>query len=90
MIPLHACFYVLCCCKSKVYEERRRESLKVMQETESRRAQIEEVVRWVKGNESEAVVACEVKEQQLVQMVPLLTRVQAAFAPLPRTCTAST
>ncbi|KIZ01960.1 Structural maintenance of chromosomes protein 3, partial [Monoraphidium neglectum] len=34
---------------TKVYEERRRESLKIMQETENRRAQIEEVVEFIES-----------------------------------------
>jgi hypothetical protein len=32
-----------------VYEERRRESLRIMQETENRRAQIEEVVEFIES-----------------------------------------
>ncbi|GBF98156.1 hypothetical protein Rsub_10568 [Raphidocelis subcapitata] len=34
---------------TKVYEERRRESLRIMQETENRRAQIEEVVEFIES-----------------------------------------
>ena len=34
---------------TRVYEERRRESLRIMQETEGRRAQVEEVVGFIEG-----------------------------------------